>query len=131
MLQELGTTWATLCNKQEECFDGTDEIGCNFPNLLLPCLLCGMILFLCSTCYFYLQWHIKRMRNLILQGRTWRLVTENSTNEVILRSEKLMNIALLIEDGNTDEVNKIFNAEVEKHASEGRALCCLKVRFIM
>ena len=40
-----------------------------------------------------------------------------------------MNIALLIEDGNSDEVEKIFTAEVEKYGSEGRALCCLKVRF--
>ena len=88
-----------------------------------------MIAFLFSTCYFYLQWHIKRVRNVILQGRAWRLVTEDSTRAVISRSERLMNIALLIEDGNSDEVKKIFTAETEKHASEGRALCCLKVRF--
>ena len=88
-----------------------------------------MTALLCSTCYVYLQWHIKRVRSVVLQGRTWRLVTENSTSAVILNSEKLMDIALLIEDGNSDEVEKIFTAEVEKHGSEGRALCCLKVSF--
>ena len=88
-----------------------------------------MTALLCSTCYLYLQWHIKRLRSVVLQGRTWRLVTEKSTCAVILKSERLMNIALLIEDGDSDEVEKIFNAEVEKHDSEGRALCCLKVRF--
>ena len=62
-----------------------------------------------------------------MQDRAWRLATENSTSAVILRSERLMNIAMLIEDGNSNEVNKIFNKETEKHASEGRALFCLKV----
>ena len=90
-----------------------------------------MIAFLGSTCYLYLQWHIKRVRNVILQGRAWRLATENSTSVGILRSERLMNISLLIEDGNSDELNKIFIEETEKHASEGRALCCLKVRFMI
>ena len=90
-----------------------------------------MIAFLCSTCYLYLQLHIKRVRNIILQGRAWTLATENSTSAVISKSKRLMNIALLIEDGNSDEVHKIFNAEIEKHASEARALCCLKVRFII
>ena len=104
-------------------------MGCNFPNSILVCLLCGMTALLCSTCYVYLQWHIKRVRSVVLQGRTWRLVTENSTSAVTLRSERLMNIALLIEDGKSDEVKKIFTAETKKHASEGRALCCLKVRF--
>ena len=59
------------------------------------------------------------------------MATENSTSAVISRSERLMNIALLIEDGNIYEVNKIFTEEAEKHGSEGRVLCCLKVRFIM
>ena len=104
-------------------------MGCNFPNSILVCLLCGMTALLFSTCYLYLQWHIKRVRSVVLQGRTWRLVTENSTSAVTLRSERLMNIALLIEDGKNDEVKKIFTAEVDKHGSEGRALCCLKVRF--
>ena len=90
-----------------------------------------MIAFLCPTCYIYIQWHIKRVRNVILQGRSWRLVTEDSTNAVTLKSERLMNIALLIVDGKNEEINQIFNAEVEKHASEGRALCCLKVRFVL
>ena len=84
---------------------------------------------MCPACYLYLRLHIKRVRNIIFQGRAWRLATENSTSAGILRSERLMNIALLIEDGNSDEVEKIFTAEVEKHGSEGRALCCLKVRF--
>ena len=90
-----------------------------------------MTALLCSTCYLYLQWHIKRVRNEILQGRTWRIATENSASVVLLKSERLMNIALLIQDGNSKEVNKIFTEEVEKHASEGRALCCLKVSCIM
>ena len=88
-----------------------------------------MTALLCSTCYLYLRWHIKRVRSVVLQGRTWRLVTENSTSAVILKSERLMNIALLIEAGNSDEVEKIFTAEVDKHGSEGKALCCLKVRY--
>ena len=90
-----------------------------------------MIAFLCPTCYLYLQWHIKRARNIILQGRAWRLVTENSTSAGILRSERIMNIALLIENGNSDEADKIYTEEIEKHGSEGRALCCLKVKFII
>ena len=68
---------------------------------------------------------------MILQGRAWRLATENSTDAVILRSERLMNIAMLIDDGNSSEANKIFTEETEKHASEGIALCCLKVRFLI
>ena len=86
-----------------------------------------MIAFLCPTFYLFLQWHIKIVRNIILQCRAWRLVTENSTSPGILRSERLMNIALLIEDGNSDEVSRIFTEETEKHAGEGRALCCFKV----
>ena len=85
-----------------------------------------MIAILCSTCYLYLQWHIKRVRNIILQGRTWRLATETET---ILKSERLMNIALWVEDGNSDEIKKIFNEEVMKHGSEGKALCCFNTDF--
>ena len=78
-----------------------------------------MIAFLCPTCYLYLQRHINRARNIILQGRAWRLVTETITSAGILRSERIMNIALLIENGNSDEANRIFIEEIEKHGSEG------------
>ena len=40
-----------------------------------------------------------------------------------------MNIALWVEDGNSDEIKKIFNEEVMKHGSEGKALCCFNTDF--
>ena len=43
-----GITWATPCNNIQECDNGNDETGCEFPIWLIPCLLsvAGALLFI-------------------------------------------------------------------------------------
>ena len=35
----IGITWAVPCNQIAECHDGSDELGCEFPDWLVPSIL--------------------------------------------------------------------------------------------
>ena len=49
----------------------------------------------------------------------------------ISESLKLFKIAVFIENGNSDEIKKVYNKEIEAHGNEKRALLCLKVSKII
>ena len=122
---------ATPCNNITECFDGSDENECNFPEWGLYSISVLAALILNITSFFSLQNHVKKAAKEILQDRRWRLATENENSRDILNaSEKLMKVAFYAEKGNIDEIKKLLRIEIRAHGNEARAMCCLKVNEI-
>ena len=75
-----------------------------------------------------MQKHVKKVVNEIMQDRRWRLVTGNENSRMVsTKSEKLMKVAFLADNGNIDEVRKLMSDEMRVHLNEARLICCLKV----
>ena len=119
---------ATPCNNITECFDGSDENECNFPEWVLYSISVLAALILNITSFFSLQNHVKKAAREILQDKRWRLATENeNSQEILIASEKLMKVAFYAEKGNIDEIKKLLRIEIRAHGNVARAMCCLKV----
>ena len=119
---------ATPCDGISECYDNSDEQGCEFSNWLLPSLVVTAVVVLIITCLISMQRNAKNKVNEIMQDRRWRLATQNSTNRNIsMASEKLLKVVSYVENCNITAINKLFNMEMEAHGSEATAICCLKV----
>ena len=128
LFQEIGYTMATPCNGITECFDKSDENDCNFPNWLLPSLLALAAVVLIITCFISLQIQVKQAINCIMQDSRWRLATQNTNSRILcMTTEKLMKVASFIENGNIDEINKLFINEMKAHGNEAEVMCCMKV----
>ena len=118
----LGLTWATPCNNIDECYDGSDEIGCEFPTWLIPSILCGAGAVLCITLFVHLHNSIKS---------TWKkkmIHRKIQRSHLSIESEKLYKTAVLIDSGDVDKIHEMYCEEVENHGGEGGATCHLKVR---
>ena len=85
----FGITWATLCNNQEECSDGSDEWDCKFSVWLIPSLVCGAAIFLSLALSFYILRQIRKVSNEILQDRQWRLVTSQLIDKKVAKLFKI------------------------------------------
>ena len=119
---------ATPCNGIPECFDGSDENDCHFPNWLLPSLLSLAAVVLSLTCFISLQKHVKKAVNYIMQDSRWRLATQNTNSRILsMTSEKLMKIASFIENGSVDEIDILLANEMKAHGNEAEVMCCMKV----
>ena len=116
----LGITWAVPCNTVSECFDESDELGCEFTPWLIPNLLSVAGSVLCITLFFHLHKSIKR---------TWKkkMQFQFRNSHLSAETEKLYKTAVLIESGNINQIHKMYFQEVENHGGEGEALCHLKV----
>ena len=107
-----------------ECYDGLDEMGCKFGSWLIPSLVCGAAIFLCLSLSCCILRKTKKARNKILQDGQWRLATSQPIDD---RVAKIFKIESLIHNNNANELQNIFNSEIEKHENEGEAICYLKV----
>ena len=74
-----GITWATPCNNIQECDDGNDEIGCEFPTWIIPSLLFGAGVVLFVTLFINLHISIKSMWEKKLRYRKSRFSIQVST----------------------------------------------------
>ena len=120
-----GITWATPCNNIQECDNGNDETGCEFPIWLIPCLLsvAGALLFI--SLFVYLDKSIRSSWKKKMRYRKSRLSIPKT--QISTEAEKLYKIAVLIESGEIDNVHKMYVQEVENNGGEGEATCNLKV----
>ena len=121
---ELGITWATFCNNQVECYDGLDERDCKLNIWLIPSLVCGAAIFLCSTLLGYILKKIRKASNEIVQDKQWRSVTNQPIDK---RVTKLFKIASLAHEKDSNKIQNIFKIEIDMHQNEGEAICYLKV----
>ena len=120
-------TWAVPCNNNiQECYNGEDENGCEFPFWTVPSILCGTCLALCLTFVAYLYKYSSNDWNEIMQDRRWRLAIKQATCR---ESEKAYNIALMAHAEDLDGIMNIFTTEVDTHGSEATAICYLKVQL--
>ena len=123
-LTEYSVTWAVPCNNIQECYDGEDENGCEFPFWIIPSISFGTGIVLCLAFATYLYKYSHQDWNEIMQDRRWRLATQQSTSK---ESEKAYKIALMVHGENLAGIKNIFRTEVETHGSEATAICYLKV----
>ena len=124
-IEGFGITWATPCNNIQECDDRNDEIGCEFPVWLIPCLLSVAGSLLCISLFVYLYKSIGSSWRKKMRYRKSRLSIQRS--QISIEAEKLYKIAVLIESGDIDNIRKMYFHEVENNGGEGGATCHLKV----
>ena len=115
-----GITWAVPCNSVPECGNGSDEYGCEFSPWLIPSLLSGAGAVLCITLFVYLRKSIK-----IKWKKKMQFQVQNS--HLSIETGKLYKTAVMIENGNVEQIHKMYCQEVENCGGEGEALCHLKV----
>ena len=113
--------WATPCNNFKECYDGSDEMGCEFSTWLIPTLLCGVGAVVCISLFVHLHKSIKCIwKKKMIYRRIQR-------PHVSIESEKLYKTAVLIEREDVDKIHRMYCEEVENYGGEGGAICHLKV----
>ena len=111
--------WAVPCNGVPECGDGRDEMNCQMQNWVLEIVLVGIMCALCVTLFLYLSCYVEHT---IID----KTVIPISCNELNL-DRRILNIAILVEEGNIDNIREFYDKEVETHGNEANAICCLKV----
>ena len=115
--------WAVPCNGVPECGDGRDEMNCQMPNWVLEFVLLGIVCVLCLTLFIYLSYYVEHTiidKNDII----------SSFSELNL-TKRILDIAILVEQGNIDNIHEFYDKEVERHGNEANAICCLKVHCYM
>ena len=111
-----------------ECFGGSDENGCKFPDWLLPTMLSLTVVILALTCFIALHREVKKEINYKMQDSRWRLATQNTNSRILsMTAEKLMKVASLIENGNVDEIDLLLANEMKAHGNEADVMLCMKV----
>ena len=118
--------WATPCNGKYECINGEDEKGCESPLWLLPVLLLIIIILICCGQFAFFHrnlrkeiWHMFNKKN---------LKSKQSMKKAHSKSEKLIHIAILLEQGKVDDIKNIMTEDIYAHGNKAKVLCCFKVK---
>ena len=110
-------TWATLCDGNYECIDGSDEEGCKTSIWILPLILFGIGFLLVVTLFLYSFENIyKAVRKIIYHGE----MPNSSTY-------RQLQIGILTEKNDIKMIEQLFINEVKIQGNEGEALCSFKV----
>ena len=115
--------WAVPCNGVPECGDGRDEMNCQMPNWVFEIVLLGIVCVLCLTLFLYLSYYLKHTSI----DKTVVLIPSSSRELNLAR--RILDIALLVEEGNIDKIRELYDKEVETHGNEANTICCLKVDY--
>ena len=118
-------TWATPCNNIAECYDWSDEIGCEFSTWLIPTLLGGAGAVLYISLFLHLYKSIQGTWKKIIRSRKSRLSIQRPY--LSIESEKLYKTTVLLDSGDVNKIHTMFFQEVEKYGGQGGATCHLKV----
>ena len=115
--------WAIPCNGVPECGDGRDEMNCQMPNWVLEFVLLGIVCVLCLTLFLYLSYYMEHtsIDNTVV-------LIPSSSRELNL-ARRILDIAILVEEGNIDKIRELYDKEVETHGNEANTICCLKVDY--
>ena len=111
-------TWATPCDGNIECIDGSDEEGCETPIWILVLILFGVGVLMVITLFLYTFKSIyEAVRNITYN--------EGMTNDI--SNKKKLQIAILIEKKDIKTIEQLFKNKVKIQGNEGEAICCFKV----
>ena len=111
-------TWATPCDGNIECIDGSDEEGCETPIWILALILFGVGFLLVITLFLYSFNKIyEAVRNISYDEE---IPIDSSTS-------KQLQIGILTEKKDIKMIQQLFINEVKIQGNEGEALCSLKV----
>ena len=111
-------TWATPCDGNIECIDGSDEEGCETPIWILALILFGVGFLLVITLFLYSFNKIyEAVRNISYDEE---IPIDSSTS-------KQLQIGILTEKNDIKMIQQLFIIEVKIQGNEGEALCSFKV----
>ena len=111
-------TWATPCDGNIECIDGSDEEGCETPIWILALILFGVGFLLVITLFLYSFNKIyEAVRNISYDEE---MPIDSSTS-------MQLQIGILTEKKDIKMIQQLFVNEVKIQDNEGEALCSFKV----
>ena len=113
-------TWATPCDGNRECIDGSDEEGCKTPIWILALTLFGVGFLLVVTLFLY---SFKSINEAVRDISYDEEITNDSSKS------KQLHIAILTEKKEIKMIGQLFRNKVKVQGNEGEAICTFKVFF--
>ena len=113
-------TWATPCDGNRECIDGSDEEGCKTPIWILALTLFGVGFLLVVTLFLY---SFKSINEAVRDISYDEEITNDSSKS------KQLHIAILTEKKEIKMIGQLFRNKVKIQGNEGEAICTFKVFF--
>ena len=113
--------WAVPCNGKEECFNGLDEIYCQFQLWILPSILLGFLFILSFTLVFYLYTYLNEFVESTLSK-----YSQGSINNDC-QSKQMLKFAKLVQDKDIEKLKELYHNERDNLGSDAALFCYLKV----
>ena len=120
-MNEFYLTWATPCDGNRECIDGSDEEGCKTPIWILALILFGVGFLLVVTLFLY---SFKSINEAVRDISFDEEIPNDSSKN------KQLHIAILTEKNEIKMIEQLFRNEVKIQGNEGETICSFKVFYL-